>query len=34
LAEEKAKIIVGVFGRMTSIVFDVNAITELIVKED
>ena len=34
LAEEQAKLLVGVFGRLTSVVFDINAIIELVSKED
>lgn len=34
LAEEQARLLVGVFGRLTSVVFDVDAITDLMNKED
>jgi hypothetical protein len=34
LAEEQAKLLVCVFGRLTSVVFDVNAIIELLSKDD
>jgi hypothetical protein len=34
LAEEQAKLLVGVFGSLTSCVFDISAVTDLLTKED
>jgi len=34
LAEEQAKILVGVFGRLTSCVFDIGSVTDLMTRED
>jgi hypothetical protein len=34
LAEEQAKLLIGVFGKLTSCVFDISAIIDLIASED
>lgn len=34
LADEQAKLLVGVFGKLTSVVFDISTICELLAKED
>lgn len=34
LAEEQAKLLVGVYGRLTSCVFDISAMIDLLTKDD